>query len=295
MLDTRIETFLCVCKYMNFTKAAAALNLTQPAVSNQIRFLEEYYNTKLFSYIKKNLSLTPQGVYLKNTMETFYHDSVRVRDEITRIDNLKTIHIGATMSIGNYYLPDKLSLFIKNHPDLMISVTVNDTASLLSELDAGHIDFILCEGYFDKEKYDYYFIKQEKILCVCSPDYEIGSPSCIKELFPHKVLLREEGSGTREVLERRLATLGYSLNYFRKQCILSSPSIIVKMLLDNNGISFLYESVVKEAMENHLLRSVPLSNFELTHEFNAVWKRGSIFTDTYNEYVRELSLQIKME
>lgn len=290
MLDTRIETFLCVCKHMNFTKAAAELNLTQPAVSNQIRFLEEYYDTKLFSYTKKTLSLTPQGIFLKNAMETVYHDSARIRDEITRIDHLKTIHIGATMSIGNYYLPEKLSLFIKNHPDLMISVTINDTASLLSELDSGRIDFILCEGYFDKEKYDYSFIKQEKILCVCSSEYQIDRPSCIEDLFSHMLLLREEGSGTREILERTLSALGYSLHDFRKQCVLSSPSLIVKMLLDHNGISFLYESVIKEQLENHLLLPVPLNDFHLTHEFNAVWKRGSIFTDAYNKYVRELSL-----
>lgn len=288
MLDTRIATFLCVCKYMNFTKAATELNLTQPAVSKQIKFLEGYYNTKLFSYSKKTLSLTPQGIYLKNTMETFYHDSARIKDEITRINNLKSIHIGATMSIGNFYLPDKLSLFIKKHPELTISVTINDTASLLSALDAGQIDFILCEGYFDKEKYDSFFIRQEKIICVCSPDYGIHSPCRIKDLFSHKILLREEGSGTREVLERKLATLGYSLNDFKNQCILSSPSLIVKMLLDNNGISFLYESVIKEELENHCLSPVSISNFDLNHEFNAVWKRGSIFTDAYNEYIKEL-------
>ena len=80
MLDIRIQTFLAVCHCMNYTKAAEVLNLTQPAVSKHIRYLEDFYNVKLFHYENRKLSLTEQGIFLRNAMEAMYHDSVMVMD-----------------------------------------------------------------------------------------------------------------------------------------------------------------------------------------------------------------------
>ena len=70
MLDFRMETFLAVCRYMNFTRAAEKLNITQPAVSQHIRFLEKHYNTKLFRYEGKKLELTEAGEILKNASQS---------------------------------------------------------------------------------------------------------------------------------------------------------------------------------------------------------------------------------
>ena len=79
MLDFRMETFLAVCRYMNFTRAAEKLNITQPAVSQHIRFLEKHYNTKLFRYEGKKLELTEAGEILKNASLTMMHDETAAR------------------------------------------------------------------------------------------------------------------------------------------------------------------------------------------------------------------------
>ena len=74
MIDTRVETFLDVCKTMNYTRTAENLNMTQPAVSQHIRCLEDFYQTRLFTYKNKKLELTEQGRYLKKYLETIAHD-----------------------------------------------------------------------------------------------------------------------------------------------------------------------------------------------------------------------------
>ena len=84
MLDFRMETFLAVCRYMNFTRAAEKLNITQPAVSQHIRFLEKHYNTKLFRYEGKKLELTEAGEILKNASLTMMHDETAMQDEMKR-------------------------------------------------------------------------------------------------------------------------------------------------------------------------------------------------------------------
>ena len=85
MLDFRMETFLEVCKDMNFTKTARRLNMTQPAVSQHIHWLEEAYGTRLFSYQGKKMSLTPAGEMLKNSAATMSHDILLLREKCRRV------------------------------------------------------------------------------------------------------------------------------------------------------------------------------------------------------------------
>ena len=101
MLDFRMETFLAVCRYMNFTRAAEKLNITQPAVSQHIRFLEKHYNTKLFRYEGKKLELTEAGEILKNASLTMMHDETAMQDEMKRAGESEELRFGATRTVGD--------------------------------------------------------------------------------------------------------------------------------------------------------------------------------------------------
>ena len=85
MLDFRIDTFLAVCKYMNFTKASQYLNITQPAVSGHIRYLEEYYDVKLFMYIGKKMQLTKAGKILLDVATTLKHDDIFLKNKLNNL------------------------------------------------------------------------------------------------------------------------------------------------------------------------------------------------------------------
>lgn len=101
MLDFRIETFLCVCKYMNFTKASAALNITQPAVSQHIHYLEDEYSAKLFEYKNRKLSLTPAGEELYRAALTMKHDD-RILAKRMKLAGqpVRKLSFGATLTVG---------------------------------------------------------------------------------------------------------------------------------------------------------------------------------------------------
>lgn len=288
MLDFRLETFLCVCKHMNYTKAANELNLTQPAVSQHIKFLEEYYGTKLFFYNKKKLSLTLQGEYLRNVFEVFYHDSLYVKEKVSNIHKNPTLKIGATLSIGEYYVPKRIASFMKRNPDINLSVTVADTTVLVEQLDSGKIDFAMVEGYFDKPDYTYRLIKTEKMVAVCAADYEIKKVSGIDELFSERLIIREKGSGTREIFERYLHENGFNIKCFEHCCDFTSPHLILKMLLSGLGISFMYRTVAEKYLNNGMLREIEIENFNLMHEFNVIWKKNSLLNEYYKKVSEEL-------
>ena len=118
MLDFRINTFLCVCQTMNYTKAAAQLNITQPAVSSHIHYLEDYYGTSLFLYRNKKLYLTRQGEILKERLQTMQNDEVQLKQELRPEDTgIKCLSFGVTMTVGEYAVVNPLAGFLKRHPE----------------------------------------------------------------------------------------------------------------------------------------------------------------------------------
>lgn len=291
MLDMKAETFLKVCKTMNYTKAAQELGFTQPSVSQHIRSLEEYYRVKLFAYENKRLQLTEQGRYLKEHLETLAHDVNYMREAIQTIRKNRKVRMGATRSIGEFYIPDKISHYSKENPDTELMLMIADTKELLSRLDLGEIDFILCEGYFDKSRYEYEQVEEDRMCIVCSGDYDLGQVRELSSLFSHPMLLREAGSGTREIFENYLRGQNYSLANFERCSEFNSPHLIKKLLLDGLGVSVLYKTVVKKELEVGRLREISVPGFSIVHEFNAVWKSNSMFGAEYKGVLQELFRQ----
>ena len=290
MLDFRMETFLTVCRYMNFTRASEKLNITQPAVSQHIRFLEKHYNTKLFRYEGKKLRLTGAGEILRNASLTMMHDEQSMQNEMQETEKEAEIRFGATRTIGDSVMGSVLEKYLARYPQARIHMEVENTHDLLVRLDEGRIDFALVEGFFRKSEYDFQIFSREKYIAVCSPDYVFqNTPDCIEKLFQERLLLREEGSGTREVLERCLEAHNLSVQDFDKRMEVGSMQTIKELTKAGCGITFLYEAAVRRELEEGSLRQIPLQDFPVTHEFAFIWRRGSIYADWYRELFRRFS------
>ena len=290
MLDFRMETFLTVCRYMNFTRASEKLNITQPAVSQHIRFLEKHYNTKLFRYEGKKLRLTGAGEILRNASLTMMHDEQSMQNEMQETEKEAEIRFGATRTIGDSVMGSVLEKYLARYPQARIHMEVENTHDLLVRLDEGRIDFALVEGFFKKSEYDFQIFSREKYIAVCSPDYIFqNTPDCIEKLFQERLLLREEGSGTREVLERCLEAHNLSVQDFDKRMEVGSMQTIKELTKAGCGITFLYEAAVRRELEEGSLRQIPLQDFPVTHEFAFIWRRGSIYAEWYRELFRRFS------
>lgn len=291
MLDFRMETFLAVCQCMNFTRASEQLNITQPAVSQHIRFLEKHYNTKLFRYEGKKLRLTGAGEILRNASLTMMHDEISMQSEMQKSEEAEEIRFGATRTVGDTLMGGILEKYLREYPDADIHMVVENTRELLERLDDGRIDFALVEGFFKKSEYDYQKYSEENYIAVCSPDYQFReNPDRIENLFQERLLLREEGSGTREVLERYLDSQNLSLSDFERTMEAGSLYTIKELTKSGCGITFLYEVAVREELKSGALIKIPLKDFQATHEFTFIWRRGSIYADRYREIFRRFSI-----
>ncbi len=288
MQDFRIETFLTVCQTLNFTKAAELLHITQPAVSQHIHFLETHYKAVLFTYEGKKLYLTKAGRMLQNAVTTMKHDEMILMDALQQKEQQSLI-FGATLTIGDFVLPERIAGYIEKHPDTEVRMLVDNTETLLAKIDTGELDFAIIEGYFQKAEYESFLVSKQPYIAVCSDSYKFRKePWVLSDLYQERLLLREPGSGTREILERHIMERNGSVLDFSKRTEIGSISAIKTMLALNCGITFLYKAAVEKELLNGSLREIPLKDFVINHQFTMVYRKQSIFQERYKSIFRDL-------
>ncbi len=284
MLDFRTETFLTVCQTMNFTAAARQLNITQPAVSQHIHFLEEQYHTSLFIYQNKQLFLTRSGEILRRHLLTMKNDEKAVMEELkNNITGIETLSIGVTMTIGEYAIVDKLAGFLIQHPEINIHLHYGNTLQLLKLLNSGQISMAIVEGNYPKEYYSHKKYSTEDYIAVCAASHHFMTdhPYTMNDLVHERLLVREEGSGTRNILEQSLMTHGLHISDFIHYIEIENMHTIIGLLKRDCGISFLYKIAVKKELHSGILKEIPLDDFKMQHDFDIIWEKHSVYSDKY--------------
>lgn len=278
-----METFLTVCKYLNYTKAAQELNLTQPAVSQHIRYLENFYQVQLFYHTGKKVELTRAGELLRNSALTFKHDEIylsRMLQDTAK--NTRNFAFGATLSVAEFMLPPDLKRLICAYPQSHIRMEVANTRELLSKLDAGKLDFAVVEGEFPREEYEFLLYRKEPYIPVASrKKAEQYRNAEFRELLSERLILREPGSGTREILEQELRRRGMTTDDFLQITELGNIGAIQAMLRADLGISFFYQATLTER-ETQLV-PIALKDFSLEHEVMFIFRKNSSFRKDYEE------------
>lgn len=289
MLDFRIDTFLAVCETMNYTKAARALGITQPGVSQHIHYLEEYYGARLFAFEGRQMELTPAGRLLYKSAQTMRHDAQHLKELIDHDGGAVPIVFGASKTLGEYLLPAPLTDFARRFPDSDFRVQVGNTREILEWLEGGTVDFALVEGYFPREAYEARVFAREAFIPVCAAGHRFaGRLSCMADLLGECLILREEGSGTREIMENVLGVHNLSAGDFRRRIEIGSMDAIKAMVSEDLGITFLYEVAVRRELKEGVLTRIPLSGDPLYRDMHMIWPKGSAFDSYYDDIFRLL-------
>lgn len=285
MLDIRIETFLTLCENRSYTKTAAKLCITQPAVTQHIKYLENKYSSKLFYYNKKQLMLTPSGETLKKLATEMSINNKKIYEQVKNSNAPENIlNFGATLTIAEYIMPQIIKNYIKIYPDTHINMYSANTSTLLTMLDSGEIDFAFIEGYFQKSDYEYKLFCKEYFIPVCSYKHDFKENLLFEELLNETIITREYGSGTREILERVLDERNICLDNFKNVFQIGNMPAIKELIAYDLGIGFLYKSAVRKEFEKKELKSIAIKDFKAEHEFNFIYKKNSLFKTAYEDF-----------
>ena len=285
MLDPRLHTFLTLCQTMNYTRAARRLCVTQPAVTHQIQALEEHYGCRLFSYEGKTLSLTPKGERLRELAHSLAYNSRKIEEALSAPAPM-SLRVGATKTIGEFVIAPLVENFLRRHPDAAFSLTVENTQFLLNALDEGALDFALVEGFFDREKYQAALFRREEFFGVCAPECPLaGRRVPLEELTGERLLLREEGSGTRAVFEAALRRNHRTLDSFARVTELSAFSTIKTLAAHVLGVSFLYAPVAERELRAGTLARFDLAEEALAGAFHFVCLQDNLFAGAWRDWM----------
>lgn len=270
MIDTRLVTFMTVAKTGNYTKAGQILNLTQPAVSQHIKYLEHYYGTSLVDKNSKGIYLTSQGEVLLKYVNRMFNLSEEARREV---QNCRPKYIiGATMTIGGYVLPYILGMYRQIYDEDVI-LKVENTQNILEELASGKLHLAVVEGAFDKTKFKFKKLKDDELILVASPNHPFAKKAYVNidEIIKGNLILREQGSGTRTIFERYLGDYGYLLEDTNVYMEIGDINAIISLVEAGLGYSVISREAVRGNISANTLVQVPIEGIKMYREFNFVY------------------------
>lgn len=272
-MDSRLYTFLMVDKTKNYTRAAENLNLTQPAVYKQIKFLENYYGVNLFVKDGRRLKLTDEGEVVRNYAHQIINIHEELKEKLQEKDLVREKYkVGATMTIGAYILP-KIIYKYMNLNNIDISLTVNNTNIILQKLLDREISLGLIEGPFDKTKFKYKKFKYDELVLIGPTKGRLSEVNemSLDELLKEDFILREKFSGTREIIESLLISKGYSHDVLNNHMEINSINGIKTLVEEGVGLSILSNESIKREIDLKTLRIISIKDITILRELNFVY------------------------
>ena len=253
MADRRLQVFHTVARLLSFTKAAESLHMTQPAVTFQVRQLEEYFNTRLFDRTHNRISLTDAGKrvfeYADDIFDLYAKMENAVRDMTGEISGI--LIIGASTTIAEYMLPALLGDFKRKYPDINVHLKVSNSDGIVSMVENNDIDLGVVESAVMNKNLVVENCRHDRLVAIVPPQHSLASEQKVqlKDLMSHAYIAREEGSGTREVIHEYLTNAGMKPADIHVAMELGSPEAIKGAVEAGMGVSIVSEVTIHKEMQ----------------------------------------------
>jgi len=262
MADRRLQVFHAVAKHLSFTRAADALFMTQPAVTFQIRQLEEQYATRLFERRHGGISLTPAG----ELVFEYACKILALSDEMdTRIGEMTgemrgPLLVGASTTIAEFMLPRVLGEFNALYPQVRARLIVGNSGSIEAQVAEHALDVGLIEAPAKLSGLESLICCEDELQVICVPDYPLAEFSALRpgDLVDYEFISREPGSGTREITDGYFGEHGIAPETLKAQMELGSPEALKGVVATGLGFAIVSRAVAAREIALGELRGIPL-------------------------------------
>ncbi len=290
MQDFRLKVFRTVAEKLNFTNAAEVLFLTQPAVTLQIKTLEEDLGVKLFDRAGGKVKLTEAGEVLLDyaaRITDLYNEAETAVGVLIGEERGK-LSIGASTTIAQYVLPALLGEFLVYHPRVELSMIGANTENIVNALNEKRITLGLVEGPVGRNDLKTARFIEDEIVAVIAADHKLAKNSKInfKQLAELPQIWREQGSGTRRVVEDALKHAKLKLRDFKIAMELDSTEAIKSAVEANLGIGFVSRWALSREIELGSLKIINIEKLQIKRQFNFVYPRTPQLERTAESFLR---------
>lgn len=291
-MDQSLLVFTTVPEQKNFTRAAELLHMTQPAVSNYIQTLEKNMGIKLLERTNKYVRLTKAG-------EIVFHHAKDILGLYTRmerlIDDLKhtasgPLSIGASYTFGEYILPHKIASLLKSYPLLNPIITIKNSNEIIDLIKKHEVDVGIIEGEANNENIKVIPFSLDELSITVPSNHHLAEQKEIDPLLLNLEtwLVREEGSGTREMQEKGFKQLGFSP---KKYMTFGSTQVIKESIEAGLGISILSHASIKNELELGKVKLLDINGFPISRNFSLITPRVEFYTKAIEIFIESLVIE----
>lgn len=289
LLDDKLESLITVCEEKNFTKAGIKLGLTQPAVSNHMKKLEEELGITLFLQKKGDLELTIEGqivlLYAKRMKALLEKMNQKIIDAKNNLQNLR---IGITQTQESGLMLEVLSKMAIEDDKLSITIITDTIKNLYDKLDNFEIDLAIIEGKPSNHSFNYIMLDTDYLSCIASPEHKFKNKSIItlNDLKKEHLILRLPDSSTRQLFESTLEGINDSIKNFDVTVEVDNISTIKSLIQKNIGVTILATNTCQKEIKKGKLISLPIENLNMIRETNLVYHKNFQYNDILNTIIK---------
>ncbi|PCI09207.1 MAG: LysR family transcriptional regulator [Gammaproteobacteria bacterium] len=262
MADRRLRIFYTVARLLNFTKAGEHLHMTQPAVTFQIRQLEDQFNTRLFDRTHNKVSLTEAGeqvyIYADRILKLYDEMSHSIAEMTGDVSG--RVILGASTTIAEYMLPLLIGKFKDKCPDVSISLKEANTEDIITMVENNEVDLAIVEGSVSNKNLIVEQCRIDQLVVIMPNDHCLSKEKIlhVKDIVSHPFICRESGSGTQEAIINYVEQ--YSPDSILNVCFeLSSPEAIKGAVEAGMGISIVSRASITKELRLGTLTAAELS------------------------------------
>lgn len=280
----QLRIFLAVVEHLHFTHAAEALYITQPAVSSAIQNLEEEYGVKLFHRIGRRIEIADAGKLLQVEAQKILDSVTMTERGLRELNNLQRgeLKLGTSLTIGNYWLPDKISSFKRQYPGIFVNCTLGNAEEICEGTATGIFDLGLVTGEIKpslKNCLEQEVVGSDRLQIVVGKSHpwfeRIKIPA--SELPTTAWVMRESGSGAQQMFEQSLQKWGIDPSELNVILVLNSSEMVKAVVESGVGAAAIPELMVTKEIQLDTLRSLQVidstENSNMTFEIvQPVWK-----------------------
>lgn len=306
----QLRIFQAVAAHLHFTRAAEELYISQPAVSAAIQSLEEQYGVKLFHRIGRHIEITEAGKLLQVEARKIL-DSVALTERgLRELNNLQRgeLKLGSSLTIGNYWLPDKISQFKRRYPGISVNCTLANTEEICEGTAKGLFDLGLVEGEVQpalKSSLVEEIVGGDRLLVVVGKSHPWFERTEIPltELSTTDWVMRESGSGTQQSFEQTLQNSGIDPSKLNIILVLSTGEMVKAVIESGVGATAISELMVKKELQLDDLRSIQLidnrdgskATIEIARSFLKLKHRQRFQTQLSRAFEQILTLEVSAQ
>jgi len=276
----QLHIFYTVAERGSFSAAAQALHMTQPAVTMQMQSLEDYFGSKLLVRSTKRVELTEAGQtlypYAKRSIELM-RDAEKAMSRLTYMLEGR-LQLGASLTIGEYVLPRLLGPFANQYPHISIALKVMNTTQIIDEIVSHQLNFGLVEAPVHHPDLSFEPVMEDELKLIVPAEHPLAGRErvTLQEVVGYPFVLREKGSGTRQVMESELMNRGYEPDRIESVMELGSTGAVKSAVESGIGITIISPSSVKHEQALGLLKVIDIEDVEFKRKFYAVHLKSTL-------------------